>query len=99
MVYLDDVKDSDTGLFKVTDILGFPVSSIHLDIKRKEGMGSELRIFKNSKQPYAVRFWSFLNDFFLHSANADLFFSINVDHHNKKRIKNGKKATHCLLVS
>ncbi|XP_070767915.1 uncharacterized protein [Enoplosus armatus] len=33
MVFLDQVKASDAGLFKITDILGFTVSSIHLGIQ------------------------------------------------------------------
>ncbi|XP_040900129.1 uncharacterized protein si:dkeyp-77h1.4 [Toxotes jaculatrix] len=30
LVFLDQVRSSDAGLFRITDILGFPVSSIHL---------------------------------------------------------------------
>ncbi|XP_061675734.1 uncharacterized protein si:dkeyp-77h1.4 [Syngnathoides biaculeatus] len=33
LVFLDKVKRSDEGLFKVTDLQGFPVSSIHLELK------------------------------------------------------------------
>nr|XP_057908946.1 uncharacterized protein si:dkeyp-77h1.4 [Doryrhamphus excisus] len=32
-VILEKVKRSDEGLFKVTDILGFPVSNVHLELK------------------------------------------------------------------
>lgn len=37
MVLLDRVSGADAGLFKITDILGFTVSYIHLKVKRKEG--------------------------------------------------------------
>ncbi|XP_057689755.1 uncharacterized protein si:dkeyp-77h1.4 [Corythoichthys intestinalis] len=33
VVFLDKVKRSDEGLFKVTDIKGYPVSSIHMELK------------------------------------------------------------------
>uniref|UniRef100_A0A3Q3DY65 Si:dkeyp-77h1.4 n=1 Tax=Hippocampus comes TaxID=109280 RepID=A0A3Q3DY65_HIPCM len=33
LVFLDQVKRSDEGLFKVTDTQGFPVSSIHMELK------------------------------------------------------------------
>lgn len=32
---LDQVRAADAGLFKITDILGFTVSSTHLEIQRK----------------------------------------------------------------
>lgn len=32
---LDQVRAADAGQFKITDILGFTVSSIHLEILRK----------------------------------------------------------------
>lgn len=34
---LDQVRAADAGLFKITDILGFTVSSTHLEIQRKGG--------------------------------------------------------------
>lgn len=37
MVLLDRVSGADAGQFKITDILGFTVSYIHLKVKRKEG--------------------------------------------------------------
>ncbi|XP_061145733.1 uncharacterized protein si:dkeyp-77h1.4 [Syngnathus typhle] len=33
VVFLDKVKRSDEGLFKVTDALGYPVSSVHMELK------------------------------------------------------------------
>ncbi|XP_058504151.1 uncharacterized protein si:dkeyp-77h1.4 isoform X2 [Solea solea] len=33
LVFLDQVKDSDAGLFKIVDILGFTVSSINLELQ------------------------------------------------------------------
>ncbi|XP_051921037.1 uncharacterized protein si:dkeyp-77h1.4 [Hippocampus zosterae] len=33
LVFLDQVKRSDEGLFKVTDTQGFPMSSIHMELK------------------------------------------------------------------
>ncbi|KAK2844776.1 hypothetical protein Q5P01_011435 [Channa striata] len=33
VVYLDQVKNADAGVFKVTDILGFTVSTIHLEVQ------------------------------------------------------------------
>ncbi|XP_077430828.1 uncharacterized protein LOC144057302 [Vanacampus margaritifer] len=33
LVFLDQVKRSDEGLFRVTDTQGFPVSSIHMELK------------------------------------------------------------------
>lgn len=41
LFFLDRVTASDTGEFKVTDILGFPISIVHLEIKRKKGMGKD----------------------------------------------------------
>ncbi|XP_073340737.1 uncharacterized protein [Pagrus major] len=32
LVFLDQVRGSDDGLFKITDILGFTVSSVHLEV-------------------------------------------------------------------
>lgn len=39
LVFLDQVRGSDDGQFKITDILGFTVSSIHLEVLRKDGDG------------------------------------------------------------
>ncbi|XP_074509339.1 uncharacterized protein LOC141778786 [Sebastes fasciatus] len=33
MVYLDQFKGTDVGQFKITDILGFPVSNIHVELQ------------------------------------------------------------------
>lgn len=33
LVFLDQVRSSDAGQFKITDLLGFPVSIIHLEIQ------------------------------------------------------------------
>ncbi|GAA6229286.1 uncharacterized protein LOC108880682 [Lates japonicus] len=33
LVFLDQVKGSDAGVFKITDILGFSVSTIHLEVQ------------------------------------------------------------------
>ncbi|XP_034030337.1 uncharacterized protein si:dkeyp-77h1.4 [Thalassophryne amazonica] len=33
VVYLDQVKRTDDGVFRVTDLLGFPVSSFHLEVQ------------------------------------------------------------------
>lgn len=41
LVFLDQVKGADAGQFKVTDILGFPVSIIQLEVQRKDGLGWE----------------------------------------------------------
>lgn len=38
LVLLDQVKGADAGQFKITDILGFTVSSIHLEVQRKYGL-------------------------------------------------------------
>lgn len=38
-VYLDQVKGADVGQFKITDILGFTVSTIHLEMQRKDEDG------------------------------------------------------------
>lgn len=35
LMVLDQVRAADAGQFKITDILGFTVSSIHLGIQRK----------------------------------------------------------------
>lgn len=35
MVLLDRVSGADVGLFKITDVLGFTVSNVHLKVKRK----------------------------------------------------------------
>lgn len=35
LMVLDQVRAADAGQFKITDILGFTVSSIHLEIQRK----------------------------------------------------------------
>lgn len=35
LVVLDQVRAADVGQFKITDILGFTVSSIHLELQRK----------------------------------------------------------------
>lgn len=37
LVYLDQIKPTDRGQFKITDILGFTVSSIYLELQRKDG--------------------------------------------------------------
>ncbi|XP_061919851.1 uncharacterized protein si:dkeyp-77h1.4 [Entelurus aequoreus] len=37
-VILDKVKPSDKGVFEVTDLLEYPVSKIHLQLKRKNGL-------------------------------------------------------------
>lgn len=34
-VVLDQVRAADVGQFKITDILGFTVSTIHLELQRK----------------------------------------------------------------
>lgn len=39
-MFLDHVKGTDAGQFKITDILGFNVSSIHLEVQRKDGDGA-----------------------------------------------------------
>lgn len=39
LVFLDQVRGSDDGQLKITDILGFTVSSIHLEVLRKDGDG------------------------------------------------------------
>lgn len=36
VVILDQVKASDVGQFKVTDILGFPVSNVYLEVEGEE---------------------------------------------------------------
>lgn len=36
MVILDQVKQADKGVFKVTDMLGFAVSTNDLKVQRKE---------------------------------------------------------------
>lgn len=41
LVFLEQVKSSDSGQFKITDILGFTVASIHLEVLRKDGDGAE----------------------------------------------------------
>ncbi len=41
LVFLDQVKGADAGQFTITDILGFTVSSIHLEVQRKDGDGAE----------------------------------------------------------
>lgn len=46
MVLLDRVSGADAGQFKITDILGFTVSYIHLKVKRKEGSSG---FFKKNK--------------------------------------------------
>lgn len=38
LVFLEQVKGADAGQFKITDILGFTVSSIHLEVQRKDGL-------------------------------------------------------------
>lgn len=40
-MFLDQVKGADAGQFTITDILGFTVSSIHLEVQRKDGDGAE----------------------------------------------------------
>lgn len=35
MVLLDGVSGADAGMFRITDILGFTVSYVHLKVKRK----------------------------------------------------------------
>lgn len=40
MVLLDRVSGADAGVFKITDILGFTVSYVHLKVKRKVEKGS-----------------------------------------------------------
>ena len=35
LVVLDQVRAADVGQFKITDILGFTVSRIHLELQRK----------------------------------------------------------------
>lgn len=35
LVILDQVRAADVGQFKITDILGFTVSRIHLELQRK----------------------------------------------------------------
>lgn len=47
LVFLDQVKRSDAGQFKITDILGFTVSNLHLEVKRKDGEGAEKEWLKN----------------------------------------------------
>lgn len=37
LVFLDQVTGADAGYFKITDILGFTVSSVHLEVQRKDG--------------------------------------------------------------
>lgn len=37
LVFLDQVTHADEGQFKITDILGFNVSRIHLEVQRKDG--------------------------------------------------------------
>lgn len=39
VVFLDQVKASDAGLFKITDLRGFTVSTIQLGLERKQEMG------------------------------------------------------------
>lgn len=39
MVLLDRVSGADAGVFKITDILGFTVSYVHLKVKRKDEEG------------------------------------------------------------
>lgn len=36
MVLLDRVSGADAGVFKITDVLGFTVSYVHLKVKRKD---------------------------------------------------------------
>lgn len=38
MVFLDQIKSSDAGLFKITDLQGFTVSTVHLGLKGKPGI-------------------------------------------------------------
>lgn len=40
MVLLDRVSGADAGVFKITDVLGFTVSYVHLKVKRKVEEGS-----------------------------------------------------------
>lgn len=48
MVLLDQVTSADAGLFKITDILGFTVSYVHLRVKRKDEEGARKKWLKNS---------------------------------------------------
>lgn len=41
LVFLDQVKGADAGQFKIIDILGFTVSSIHLEMQRKDEQWAE----------------------------------------------------------
>lgn len=48
MVLLDQVTSADAGLFKITDILGFTVSYVHLRVKRKDEEGARKEWLKNT---------------------------------------------------
>lgn len=41
MVLLDRVSGADAGVFKITDILGFTVSYVHLKVKRKQQLSKK----------------------------------------------------------
>lgn len=47
LVFLDQVKRADAGQFKITDILGFTVSNIHLEVQRKDRGGAVKEWLKN----------------------------------------------------
>lgn len=42
LVILDDVNDKDEGLFTIKDLQNFTVSTVHLEMKRKQGVGQTL---------------------------------------------------------
>lgn len=42
LVILDDVNDKDEGLFTIKDLQNFTVSTVHLEMKRKQGVGETL---------------------------------------------------------
>lgn len=42
LVILDDVNDKDEGLFTIKDLQNFTVSTVFLEMKRKQGVGKTL---------------------------------------------------------
>lgn len=59
-VVLDQVRAADVGQFKITDILGFTVSRIYLELQRKrwplcsESSSSSLPLFSLLQQTAAI---------------------------------------------
>lgn len=45
LVILDDVNDKDEGLFTIKDLQNFTVSTVFLEMKRKQGVGKTLIVY------------------------------------------------------